>query len=257
MTDPGGVLVVCTGNVCRSPFIQLAAAARARRPPPGRRTAHRCDQRGRRRARRAGDGRPRGGAGDGVRPGSLGLRRPAADRPDGGRGGPGLTATRKHRGEVATLHPKALRYVFALRDFADLAAAPRSVTGWRRAAAVAGSSAVRRPSCRRPPRSRASAGAPPRPTSSTRSAVGMSGSCRWPTSQPGRALGRLCPLRLTGRRPVPGGVVSGCACQRVRGSACRRGSWPGRRCAAPPRGPASAAGRRCRSSRPPGWSRTR
>ena len=33
-----------------------------------------------------------------------------------------LTATRRHRGEVATLHPRALRYVFALRDFADLAA---------------------------------------------------------------------------------------------------------------------------------------
>ena len=34
-----------------------------------------------------------------------------------------LTATRRHRGEVATLHPRALRYVFALRDFAALAAA--------------------------------------------------------------------------------------------------------------------------------------
>jgi protein-tyrosine phosphatase len=31
-----------------------------------------------------------------------------------------LTATRAHRGKVAMLHPKALRYVFAFREFADL-----------------------------------------------------------------------------------------------------------------------------------------
>jgi protein-tyrosine phosphatase len=33
-----------------------------------------------------------------------------------------LTATRAHRGTVAQLHPRALRYVFAFREFADLVA---------------------------------------------------------------------------------------------------------------------------------------
>jgi low molecular weight protein-tyrosine phosphatase len=31
-----------------------------------------------------------------------------------------LTATRRHRARVATLHPRALRYVFTFREFADL-----------------------------------------------------------------------------------------------------------------------------------------
>jgi protein-tyrosine phosphatase len=31
-----------------------------------------------------------------------------------------LTATRAHRGTVASLHPRALRYVFSFREFADL-----------------------------------------------------------------------------------------------------------------------------------------
>ena len=31
-----------------------------------------------------------------------------------------LTATRQHRGKVVRLHPRALRYTFALMDFADL-----------------------------------------------------------------------------------------------------------------------------------------
>ena len=95
------------------------------------RPAHRRDQRRHRRARRPGDGRPRRGAGDGARPGPHGLRRPAADRP---RWWPRRTwcspPPARHRGEVATLHPRALRYIFALRDFADLAAAPRHRAGW-------------------------------------------------------------------------------------------------------------------------------
>lgn len=31
-----------------------------------------------------------------------------------------LTATRQHRGQVASLHPRALRYVFTFREFAHL-----------------------------------------------------------------------------------------------------------------------------------------
>jgi protein-tyrosine phosphatase len=39
-----------------------------------------------------------------------------------------LTATRRHRGLVAQMHPKALRYAFTLREFADLVSdLPRDV----------------------------------------------------------------------------------------------------------------------------------
>ena len=64
-----------------------------------------------------------------------------------------LTATRTHRGKVATLHPKALRYVFTFLDFADLAegsrwrawasAAPRTAGAAGRGGAVRGGAARR------------------------------------------------------------------------------------------------------------------
>lgn len=123
MTTGGSVLVVCTGNLCRSPLIQLALQREldARRPDgaPGITVTS------------AGTGALAGRPMDeraaaqatarGLDPGTFLARQltPAmvaeADLV--------LAATRRHRGEVATLHPRALRYVFALRDFADLAAA--------------------------------------------------------------------------------------------------------------------------------------
>jgi protein-tyrosine phosphatase len=42
-----------------------------------------------------------------------------------------LTATRAHRGAVATLHPPALAYTFTLSDFSDLVATPPSPEGSR------------------------------------------------------------------------------------------------------------------------------
>jgi protein-tyrosine phosphatase len=122
--DAGGrVLVVCTGNVCRSPFIQLVLQREldARRP----------------------EGEPGitvSSAGTGALAGQGMDARAAAQAAALGLDHSGflarqltpamvaeadlvLTATRRHRGDVATLHPRALRYVFTLRDFADLASA--------------------------------------------------------------------------------------------------------------------------------------
>ena len=123
MTTGGSVLVVCTGNVCRSPFLQLALQREldARRPDgavgitvtsagTGALAGRPMDERAAAQA-----------TARGLHPETFLARQltPAmvagADLV--------LTATRRHRGEVATLHPRALRYVFALRDFADLAAA--------------------------------------------------------------------------------------------------------------------------------------
>ncbi len=118
MTTGGSVLVVCTGNVCRSPFLQLALQREldARRPDgavgitvtsagTGALAGQPMDERA------AAQATVRG-----LHPETFLARQltPAmvagADLV--------LTATRRHRGEVATLHPMALRYVFALRDFA-------------------------------------------------------------------------------------------------------------------------------------------
>ncbi|MGZ4630503.1 MAG: arsenate reductase/protein-tyrosine-phosphatase family protein [Oryzihumus sp.] len=115
--EPARVLIVCTGNVCRSPFIERVLAAMLP----------------------AGSGVVVESAGTGALVGSPMEPRAAAwtSRYAGEPAGfvarqlvPGLvasadlvlTATRRHRGEVATLHPRALSYAFTLRDFADLVA---------------------------------------------------------------------------------------------------------------------------------------
>jgi protein-tyrosine phosphatase len=125
------ILIVCTGNVCRSPFIE-------------RLLQHQLDERLRLQQldeRRPGSG---GGvlvrsAGTGALTGSAMDEQAAAQLVAHGGDPAGftardltrdliaesdlvLTATRAHRAEVAVMYPQALRRVFTFRDFADLVA---------------------------------------------------------------------------------------------------------------------------------------
>jgi len=120
MLDTAHVLIVCTGNICRSPFIE-------------RLLQYQLDQRrsgsdGRVIVRSAGTGALAGSAMDGQAAAQLvahggdptGFRArdltPALiDEAD-----LVLTATRAHRGKVALMSPKVLRRVFTFCDFADL-----------------------------------------------------------------------------------------------------------------------------------------
>ncbi|HEY5247545.1 MAG TPA: low molecular weight phosphatase family protein [Dermatophilaceae bacterium] len=118
--DEARILIVCTGNICRSPFIE-------------RLLQHELDQRG--------CGSDGGvivrSAGTGALVGSAMDPQSAAQLVAYGGDPSGftaraltpallaesdlvLTATRVHRGKVALMFPKALRRVFTLRDFADL-----------------------------------------------------------------------------------------------------------------------------------------
>lgn len=114
----GRILVVCTGNVCRSPFIEriLQGGLDASWGP------------GQMQVGSAGTGalvgRPMDpqaaaqlAAYDGSDEGFVARDLTAALVADAGLV---LTATRRHRGQVASLHPRALRYVFTFREFADL-----------------------------------------------------------------------------------------------------------------------------------------
>ncbi len=116
--DPARILVVCTGNVCRSPFIERGLQAELDRlrgsgevvvesAGTGALVGEPMDAQ----AHRALQGK--GYSADGFRARALTPELVAsADLV--------LTATRRHRGQVATMHPKALRYVFTLRELADL-----------------------------------------------------------------------------------------------------------------------------------------
>jgi len=120
MTGDSRILIVCTGNVCRSPFIErmlqrrLADAATA----PGLRTVVRSAGT----AALTGQGMdPRAAAqtlANGADPAGFTARQLTATMV--AEADLVLTATRSHRGDVASLHPKALAYTFTLRDFADL-----------------------------------------------------------------------------------------------------------------------------------------
>ena len=117
-SSPARVLTVCTGNICRSPFLERARQAELDRSwGPG--------------AVAVSSG------GTGALPGhprqdqARVLLESNANTADGflardltpalvAEADIVLTATRAHRGKVAMLHPKALRYVFAFREFADL-----------------------------------------------------------------------------------------------------------------------------------------
>ena len=122
MGDVARVLIVCTGNICRSPFIE-------------RLLQHQLDE-GRQGTDRAilvhsaGTGALTGSAMDewaaarlvalGGDPVGFRARDLTADLIAGS--DLVLTATRWHRGRVAEMYPKALRQVFTFRDFADLVA---------------------------------------------------------------------------------------------------------------------------------------
>jgi protein-tyrosine phosphatase len=112
------ILTVCTGNICRSPFLERALQSELDGSwGPGEVQVH--------------------SAGTGALTGSAMDREARARREAQGYAANGfvardltadlvagadlvLTATRAHRGKVATIHPRALRYVFAFREFADL-----------------------------------------------------------------------------------------------------------------------------------------
>jgi protein-tyrosine phosphatase len=118
LSSSARILTVCTGNVCRSPFLERALQAELDR------------------SWGAGEVQV-GSAGTGALTGSAMDREALARLAAQGYSADGfvardltaelvagadlvLTATRAHRGKVATLHPRALRYVFAFRELADL-----------------------------------------------------------------------------------------------------------------------------------------
>lgn len=116
MVAPGRILIVCTGNVCRSPYIERMLVARLQELGIEVESA----------GTRALVGRP-------MEPGSqhlLELAGVGADdfvarqlTPEMAREADlVLTATRDHRREVAQLEPRALRYTHAVDDFSDLVA---------------------------------------------------------------------------------------------------------------------------------------
>lgn len=120
MGDNGRILIVCTGNVCRSPFIErlLQRYLDERRPESdlaihvrsagtSALTGSAMD------ARAAAQLAARGGDHAGFRARDLTPELIAESDLV-------LTATRAHRGQVATMYPRALRRVFTFRDFADL-----------------------------------------------------------------------------------------------------------------------------------------
>jgi protein-tyrosine phosphatase len=125
MTGQARILIVCTGNICRSPFIErlLQRWLEDRRAVSGPGARGILVQ----------------SAGTGALVGSAMEERAAAQLAVHGGDPVGfraraltvdliaesdlvLTATRAHRGMVAAMQPKALRRVFTFRDFADLVA---------------------------------------------------------------------------------------------------------------------------------------
>ena len=112
------ILTVCTGNVCRSPYLERALQADLDRSwgpgqvevtsgGTGALAGHAMEEQARARLEK------QGYAADGFL-----ARHLTADMV--AQSDLVLTATRAHRGKVAMLHPKALRYVFAFREFAEL-----------------------------------------------------------------------------------------------------------------------------------------
>jgi protein-tyrosine phosphatase len=112
------LLYVCTGNICRSPFLERALQAEldsswgpgqvvVSSGGTGALAGHAMEDQARALME------DHGYSADGFEARHLTAAMVAdADLV--------LTATRAHRGKVAMLHPRALRYVFAFREFADL-----------------------------------------------------------------------------------------------------------------------------------------
>ena len=122
ISEDARILVVCTGNICRSPFIERLLQRRLDEHRPG--SDHAIQVRS---------------AGTSAMTGWSMDERAAAQLVAYGGDPAGftardltpeliaesdlvLTATRAHRGKVATMYPKALRQVFTFCDFADLVA---------------------------------------------------------------------------------------------------------------------------------------
>ena len=116
---PGRVLTVCTGNICRSPFLERALQAEL----------DRSWGRGEIEVASGGTGAL---AGHPMEPQARALLEAQGYAADGfvardlttmmvADADLVLTATRAHRGTVMTLHPKAVRYTFTFREFAHLA----------------------------------------------------------------------------------------------------------------------------------------
>ena len=122
MGEDARILIVCTGNICRSPFIERLLQRRLDEHRPG--SDHGIQVRS---------------AGTSAMTGCSMDERAAAQLVAYGGDPAGftardltpeliaesdlvLTATRAHRGKVATMYPKALRQVFTFADFADLVA---------------------------------------------------------------------------------------------------------------------------------------
>ena len=117
-SNPARILTVCTGNICRSPFLERALQAELDRSwGPG--------------AVVVSSGGTGALSGHPMEDQALALLESKGYAADGflardltpalvAEADIVLTATRAHRGKVAMLHPKALRYVFAFREFADL-----------------------------------------------------------------------------------------------------------------------------------------
>jgi protein-tyrosine phosphatase len=118
VTTTARILTVCTGNICRSPFLERAlqqeldmswgpGAVAVFSGGTGALAGHPMEDQAQALLS------AHGYSADGFRAQQLTADLIAqADLV--------LTATRAHRGKVAALHPRALRYVFAFREFADL-----------------------------------------------------------------------------------------------------------------------------------------
>lgn len=117
-STPGRILTVCTGNICRSPFLERALQAELDRSwgagevevtsgGTGALAGHPMEEQARVLLE------AQGYAADGFLARDLTTAMVAdADLV--------LTATRAHRGKVMALHPRALRYTFTFREFAHL-----------------------------------------------------------------------------------------------------------------------------------------
>ncbi len=116
MSRVGAILVVCTGNVCRSPYIERLLAAEVAElgvEVSSAGTMALADQ-------PMEEGSARLLADAGVDAGGFAARqlmRAMVQQAD-----LVLTATREHRSQVVRTAPRGLRYTFALDDFSDLVA---------------------------------------------------------------------------------------------------------------------------------------
>jgi len=122
MGDTAKILIVCTGNICRSPFIERLLQHRLdeRRSGPDQAilvrsagtsalTGWEMDDRAARQLIAYG-GDPAGFKARDLTPELISWSDLV------------LTATRAHRGQVSAMYPKAMRQVFTFCDFADLVA---------------------------------------------------------------------------------------------------------------------------------------